>query len=76
MDQLMVDVTHIPQAKQGDMVTLIGRDGEGFIPVEEAAALAGSFNYEFVCGISKRVPRIYFRDGKPVGIRTEFAWEQ
>ncbi|MDE7325179.1 MAG: alanine racemase [Lachnospiraceae bacterium] len=73
MDQFMVDVTHIPQAKQGEPVTLIGRDKEGCITVEEVAKLAGSFNYELICGISKRVPRIYFKRGKPVRILTEFA---
>lgn len=73
MDQFMVDVTDIPEAKQGDTVTLVGRDGEEYIPVEEPAELSGSFNYEFVCGISKRVPRVYYRGGKPVGVRTEFA---
>lgn len=73
MDQFMVDVTDIPQARQGDEVTLVGRDGEEYIPVEEPAELSGSFNYEFVCGVSKRVPRIYYRGGKPVSVRTEFA---
>jgi len=72
MDQFMVDVTHIPQAKQGDTVTLVGRDGKEFISMEEAAELAGSFHYEFACGISKRVPRIYFKGEKPVEVRTEF----
>lgn len=72
MDQFMVDVTDIPQVKQGDTVTLVGRDGEEFISMEEAAELAGSFHYEFACGISKRVPRIYVKGGKPVEVRTEF----
>ena len=74
MDQFMVDVTHIPQAKQGDTVTLVGRDGKEFISMEEAAELAGSFHYEFACGISKRVPRIYFKGEKPVEMRTEFSF--
>lgn len=73
MDQFMVDVTGIPQAKQWDTVTLVGRDGAESIPVEEPAQLAGSFNYEFVCGISRRVPRVYYRGGMPVCVRTEFA---
>ena len=42
-------------------------------PVEEPAELAGSFNYEFICGISKRVPRVYYHGGEPVSVRTEFA---
>ncbi len=59
MDQFMVDVTHIPNVKQGDEVVLVGVQGDKRISVEEVADLAGSFNYEFVCGINKRVPRVY-----------------
>lgn len=66
MDQLMVDVTHIPDVSLTDSVTLIGTNGGETITVEEIAAPADSFNYEFVCGISRRVPRIYYADGKPV----------
>jgi alanine racemase len=66
MDQFMVDVTHIPNVKVGDTVTLMGRDKEEFIPCEEVANLAGSFNYEFVCDISKRVPRVYYFNNKVV----------
>lgn len=72
MDQFMADVTDIPEARQGDTVTLVGRDGKEYIPVEEPAKLSGSFNYEFVCGISKRVPRIYYKNGIPILVRTEF----
>lgn len=68
MDQLMVDVTHIPAVKTGDVVTLFGRDGDAVIQVEELADAASSFNYEFVCGISHRVPRIYRRQGKEAGV--------
>ncbi len=60
MDQIMVDVTHIPDVKVEDVVTLVGPDGDEYISVEEAAELSGSFNYEFICDISKRVPRIYY----------------
>ncbi len=66
MDQLMVDVTDIPETKVNDRVTLVGRDGEEAISIEEIAAAADSFNYEFVCGISRRVPRIYTQGGKTV----------
>ena len=66
MDQLMVDVTHIPGVTEGDRVTLVGRDGDAEITIEQIAAKADSFNYEFVCGISRRVPRIYVSDGKKV----------
>ena len=57
MDQFMVDVTDIPQVSIGDEVTIFGRQGDLEIPVEEIAALSHSFNYEFVCSVSKRVPR-------------------
>ena len=66
MDQLMVDVTHIPGVQVNDQVTLVGTDGEEAITMEQAAEAAGSFNYEFVCGISRRVPRYYYRDGQVV----------
>lgn len=64
MDQFMVDVTDIEGVSVMDRVTLVGTEGDKNISVEEAADLAGSFNYEFVCGIGKRVPRVYFQDGK------------
>ena len=59
MDQFMVDVTDIPEVKVGDTVTLIGQDGSRRISVEEVAALAHSFNYEYICSITERVPRRY-----------------
>ncbi len=64
MDQMMVDVTHIPDVEVGDNVVLIGKDGENTITMEEIAAAADSFNYEFVCGISRRVPRFYRQNGE------------
>jgi len=59
MDQMMVDVTEIPDVQVEDVVTLIGRDGKACIPVEEIADPAGRFNYEMLCDISPRVTRIY-----------------
>ena len=59
MDQFMVDVTDIPEAKLHDEVTLIGADGDERITLEELGELSGRFNYEFACCISKRVPRIF-----------------
>ncbi len=64
MDQLMVDVTDIPEVQVGDRVTLVGTDGPEQITVEQIAEAAGSFNYEFVCGISRRVPRYYIQNGQ------------
>ena len=66
MDQMMVDVTAIPETQSGDRVTLVGTDGEETITMEAIAAAADSFNYEFSCGISRRVPRIYVSDGQNV----------
>ncbi|MDO4344396.1 MAG: alanine racemase [Eubacteriales bacterium] len=64
MDQFMVDVTDIPEARQLGEVTLLGCDGGENLPVEELSELCGRFPYEFVCGISKRVPRVYIRNGQ------------
>lgn len=64
MDQIMVDVTDIPAAKEGDEVTLIGRDGEAIITMEELGALSGRFNYELACDLGKRIPRVFYRKGK------------
>ena len=66
MDQMMVDVTAIPGVQVGDRVTLVGIDGEEAITMEQISAQADSFNYEFVCGISRRVPRLYVQGGKTI----------
>ena len=64
MDQFMADVTEIDNVKMGDEVTLLGRDGDEFISIEEMGDLCGRFSYEFACDISPRVPRVYIKDGK------------
>ena len=66
MDQIIVDVTHIHNVCLGDPVVLIGKDGQAQITVEEIAQQADSFNYEFVCGIGRRVPRLYLQGGNVV----------
>lgn len=74
MDQFMVDVTHIPEAEEGDEVILVGRDqtsGEG-ISMEELAARSGGFHYELCCDIGKRVPRVYLKGGAIVGNKDYF----
>ena len=63
MDQMMVDVTEIPGVQLNDRVVLVGTDGEETITMEEIAQAADSFNYEMVCGISRRVPRFYYSEG-------------
>ena len=64
MDQFIVDVTHIPDVKFGDKVTLVGQDGDACITVEELGDLSGRFNYEFICDLGKRIPRVYVRNGE------------
>lgn len=59
MDQCMVDVTDIPGVKIGDTVTLLGKDADEEITMEQLGELSGRFNYEFACLITPRVPRIY-----------------
>ncbi|MDR2933438.1 MAG: alanine racemase [Oscillospiraceae bacterium] len=68
MDQLMLDVTHIDGVAAGDVVTIVGEDGGRRLTFDEMAALSGSINYEKVCLIGKRVPRIYRQDGKDIGV--------
>ena len=62
MDMMMVDVTDVPGAQVGDRVTLIGRDGDEAITADDLGRWAGTVNYEILCGISKRVPRVYVDD--------------
>ena len=59
MDQFIVDVTDILDVKMLDTVTLLGKDGENSITMEELGGLSDRFNYEFACDIGKRVSRIY-----------------
>ena len=66
MDQMMVDVTDIPGVSVEDRVVLVGSFDNEQITMEQIAEAADSFNYEFVCGISRRVPRIYIKGGKTV----------
>jgi len=66
MDQFMVDVTDIPGVVPGDRVTLMGKDADMEISAETIAAAAGSFNYEQVCDLSRRVERVYRQDGEEV----------
>lgn len=66
MDQFMVDVTDIDNVEFADKVTLIGYDGEEHLPVEVLSELSGRFNYEFVCDLSKRIPREFLRHGEVI----------
>lgn len=66
MDQLMADVTGIPEAREGDLVTLIGTDGGMELSMEGLGDLSGRFSYELACDIGKRVPRRFWKDGRVV----------
>jgi alanine racemase len=59
MDQLMVQLDHVPQAKVGDEVVLLGHQGDEHIRAEEIAERWETINYEVVCGLGARVPRLY-----------------
>lgn len=67
MDQTMLDITDIPDVREGEVVTVIGTDAGAVISAEEVSALAGSFNYELLCSLGKRIPRVYMRNGKIAG---------
>lgn len=66
MDQTLVDVTDIPDVKLGDVVTVYSNEIEGGCSVTEAAKRIGTINYELLCAIGTRVPRIYLENGKPI----------
>lgn len=68
MDQMLVDVTGIPDVAMGDRVTLVGCEGECSITFDEFARLNESINYEEICLIGRRVPRVYIQNGKPAHI--------
>ena len=54
---------------------MIGRDGEELITMEEVGNLSGRFNYEFVCVLGKRIPRVYYKDGKVISSQEYFEEE-
>ncbi|MDR0974738.1 MAG: alanine racemase [Ruminococcus sp.] len=68
MDQTVVDVTDIPEAEVGSLVTLIGSDGEHTITADDLAVMADTIGYEIVCGIGLRVPRLIYKGGELIKI--------
>lgn len=68
MDQLMLDVSDVPQAAAGDEVVIIGSQGDDALSAQSMAQAAGTINYELVCLIGKRVPRLYLEQGGVCGI--------
>lgn len=73
MDQCMVDVTDVPGVRPGDDVELFGEGKNGEVTADEIARIVGTIPYEIVCGISKRVPRIYIKNGKIIKINNPLA---
>lgn len=67
MDQCMIDVTSVNNISVGDDVILFGRSDDIELPVESLAEKMGTINYEVLCAIGRRIPRIYLRDGKVIG---------
>lgn len=69
MDQCMIDVTDCSSVKPGDEVIIMGSDGNLSISADTIASWMGTINYEVVCMFSKRVPRVYLKNGSVVGIK-------
>ncbi|MBD3171189.1 alanine racemase [Candidatus Bathyarchaeota archaeon] len=69
MDQCMVDVTGIPEVKVGDEVTLIGIPGGVAPDGEQVAELLDTITHEVTCQLTRRVPRVYIKDGKPIKVK-------
>ena len=67
MDMIMADVTEVPDVCSGDKVVLIGRQGKHEVSDRDMAERIGTISYEIFCSVSKRVPRIYMKDGKIIG---------
>ena len=68
MDQTLIDVTGIPDVTMGDRVILVGQEGNCSITFDQFAQLNGTINYEEICLIGRRVPRVYLKDGREFGI--------
>ena len=66
MDQMIVDVTDIPNVKQGDIAIVFG--GGAADSLDDIAAKCGTINYEILCDIGRRVPRVYIRSGKQISV--------
>jgi len=69
MDQCMVDVTDIENVKVGDEVILLGEEGNLRFNADDIAEILGTINYEVICMLRQRIPRVYIRDNKIVNVR-------
>lgn len=70
MDMAMIDVSAIPGAAAGDVVTFLGRDGEERVDADELASLADTISWEVLTAVTSRVPRLYLKGGEVVGVTT------
>lgn len=69
MDQCMLDVTDIDNIKVGDVVTVVGKVGDAEISTDDVAAWTGTINYEVVCLVGKRVPRVYIKHNEVTTVK-------
>ncbi len=72
MDMTMVDVTDLPGIDVGSAATLIGERGGVSVTASDIAGACGTIAYEILCGIGRRVPRVYVEDGEVLGYRSPF----
>ncbi len=73
MDMTNIDISDIPDAKEGDKVIILGSDGGYSIDAMDHADWAGTISYEIICGIGKRVPRFYVKNGKIYAAASAFG---
>lgn len=71
MDYCMVDISDVPEAKEGDTITLFGEDEGEFLSVQEHAQVYGGTASELICLLGRRIPRFYYRNGIPVQEKTD-----
>lgn len=69
MDQCMIDVTDIPNVRVGDEVILLGQNGDTKFNADDIANILGTINYEVICMLRQRIPRVYIKEGKVVKVR-------
>jgi alanine racemase len=69
MDQCMIDVTDIEGVKVGDEVILLGEQGNLKFNADDFAEIMGTINYEILCMLKFRIPRVYIKDGKVINVR-------
>ncbi len=69
MDQIMIDVTDVEGVKRGDEIVLFGYDNPDYPTVGELAELLGTIEYELICMMGRRIPRVYISEGEIIDIK-------